>query len=103
MGLGTMVCLICIAVLACLTGTGISLLKNENICLQREINSARNEIAQCDNNIKYYRYKFNTFSSRWQIKERLAANKSGLVEIKPEQIETIVLGGETRAVAAVGN
>lgn len=74
-----------------LSGSGVyyAILKNSQLGVSREIDRMRDEIAALDLARDQYKAKVSMRTNRWAIRDRLAQDRSALVEIDPSQIEVM--------------
>lgn len=71
------------------TGIICTLIKNKEITLIRQIEDLRQEIVMFENDTNAATMKINEYMGHFEIKARLAAYKSPLVQISNKQVEVV--------------
>ncbi len=91
------------AALTCTTGITYAVLKNEQVEVARDIRRMNEEIASCEVTKEYYLTRKEPLTSRWSIKDKLAADKSALEPIDNKNVEYITPVDPSRLASTANN
>lgn len=81
--------LVIIALFFTLAGTYYAHLRNEQVCIKRELNALNCELSISQMNTKQMEAKTESLANRWSILDRLNQNHSQLSSIQAGQIEVV--------------
>ncbi len=81
--------LVIIALFITIAGTYYAHIRNEQVCIKRELRELRCELSTSQMTTKQLQAKADSLSNRWTILDRLNQNHSELTSITTDQVETM--------------